>query len=257
MTKAPTIYGRIGFLWTDTATLLRCKARRTNQRRGFTLIEIMIAMFVLAVVISLVFGSLDGVLGSADHVNAQSDLLEMCQSGMNRITADLNALHIMNYPRYAPPGIDNDDDEEKALYRIEGEAVSMGGHSLAKLRFASLAHLPLNHDAREGIAEIVYYILESEDDGYTLRRKDTLYPYPEFEEDENDPIVCEQVQTFEVVYFDHEGRETEDWDSQSNDVEYATPVAIAIKLAVGDEQAPMVLDTRIALPVHRYKELKR
>lgn len=215
----------------------------------------MIAMFILAVVISLVFGSLDGVFGSADHVNAQSDLLEMGQSCMDRITADLNALHIMNYPRYQPPGIN--DDEQEALYRIEGEAVSMGGHSFAKLRFASLAHLPLNHVAREGIAEIVYYILESESGGYTLHRKDTLYPYPEFEEDENDPIVCEQVKTFEVVYFDHEGRETEDWDSQSDDVEYATPVAIAIKLAVGNEQAPMVLSTRIALPVHRYKELKR
>jgi hypothetical protein len=100
-------------------------------------------------------------------------------------------------------------------------------------------------------------MLESEDGEYTLRRKDTLYPYPEFEEDEMDPIVCEQVQAFEVLYFDHEDRETEDWDSQSDDVEYATPVAMAIMLAVGDEETPMVLNTRIALPVHRYKELKR
>lgn len=255
MTKAHTICGRIGSLWIDTAALLRSRTRLITRRRGFTLMEIMIAMFILSVVISLVFGSLDGVFGSADHVNAQSDLLEMGQSCMDRITADLNALHIMNYPRYQAPDIN--DDKEEALYRFEGEAVSMGGHSLAKLRFASLAHLALNHDTREGIAEIVYYILESEDGEFTLRRKDTLYPYPEFEEDENDPIVCEQVQTFEVVYFDHEGRDTEDWDSQSDDVEYATPVAIAIKLAVGDEQAPMVLSTRIALPVHRYKELKR
>lgn len=255
MTKALTICGRTGSSRTDTAALLRNRVRGSHVPRGFTLIEIMIAMFILAVVISLVFGSLDGVLGSADHVNAQSDLLEMGQSCMDRITADLNALHIMNYPRYQPPDIN--DDKQEALYRIEGEAVSMGGHDFAKLRFTSLAHLPLDHVAREGIAEIVYYMLESEGGGYTLHRKDTLYPYPEFEEDENDPIACEQVQTFEVVYFDHEGRETEDWDSQSDDVEYATPVAIAIKLAVGDEQAPMVLNTRIALPVHRYKELKR
>lgn len=255
MMKALTICERIGSLWTDPDIKLRNEARRSDWRSGFTLIEIMIAMFILAVVISLVFGSLDGVFGSADHVNAQSDLLEMGQSCMDRITADLSALHIMNYPRYKPPGID--DDDEEALYRIEGEAISMGGHSFAKLRFASLSHLPLNHDAREGIAEIVYYIIESDDDGYTLHRKDNLYPYPEFEEDENDPIVCEQIHAFELTYFDHEGRETDDWDSQSDDVEYATPVAIAIKLAVGDEQAPMVLNTRIALPVHRYKELKR
>ncbi len=222
---------------------------------GFTLIEIMIAMFIMAIVVSLVFGSLDGVLGSADHVNAQTDLLEMGQSCINRITTDLNALHIQTYPRYMPPGIADDDDEE--LYRFEGEAVSMGGNSFAKLRFTSLAHLPLNQVPREGIAELVYYILESENGSYTLRRKDTLYPYPEFEEDERDPIVCEQVRTFELLYYDHEGRELEDWYSQSDDVEFATPVAIAVKLAVGDETAPMVLSTRIKLPVHRYKELKR
>ncbi len=242
-------------MWTETAAMLHSSSDRQHLHYGFTLMEIMIAMFILAVVISLVFSSIDSVLGSADHVNAQSDLLEMGQSGMNRITADLNALHIMDYPRYQPPGIA--EDEREALYRIEGEAVSMGGHQFAKLRFTSLAHLPLNHDAREGIAEIIYYVLGSEGDGYTLRRKDTLYPYPDFEEDENDPVVCEKLQTFEVLYFDHEGRETEDWDSQSRNVEYATPVAVAIKLAVGDNDAPMVLNTRIALPVYRYKELRR
>ncbi len=242
-------------MWTEPEALPRNGSDRQSQRCGFTLIEIMIAMFILAVVISLVFGSLDGVLGSADHVNAQSDLLEMGQSGMDRITADLNALHIMDYPRYQPPEIA--DDEQEALYRIKGEAVSMGGRHFAKLRFTSLAHLPFNHDARQGIAEIVYYMLESENDAYTLRRKDSLYPYPDFEEDQNDPIVCEHVQAFEVLYFDHEGQETDDWDSQSRNVEYATPVAVAVKLAVGDKDAPMVLNTRVALPVHRYKELKR
>jgi general secretion pathway protein J len=226
-----------------------------SRRNGFTLMEIMIAMFVLSVVISLVFASLDGVLGSADHVNAQSDILEMGQTCMERIAADLDALHIMTYPRYAPPGIDDDDEDE--LYRIEGEAVSMGGETFAKLRFASLAHLPLNQVPREGIAEIVYYILETEDSGYTLRRKDTLYPYPEFEEDESDPILCEQVHGFKVLYYDHEDREVEDWNSQSNDVDYATPVAIAFKLTVGDETSPMILSRRIKLPVHRFKELKR
>jgi len=227
--------------------------RRRKKRGGFTLIEIMIAMFILAVVVSLVFSSLDGILSTADHVNIQSDLLEMGQSAMDRITADLNALHIMAYPRYSPPGIDDDP----GLYRIQGEPVSMGGHNFAKLRFASLAHLPLNHDLREGIAEIVYYMIESDQDGYILHRKDSLYPYLEFEEDESDPIVCEQVRAFELVYFDHENREVDSWDSESDDVEYATPVAIAIKLAVGDENAPMVLNTRILLPLHRYKELKR
>ena len=255
MMTIATICAPIACTLTEPADFPGGSVQPMPRHGGFTLIEIMIAMFILAVVISLVFASLDGVLGSADHVNAQSDVLEMGQNCMDRIAADLGSLHITTYPRYKPPGIDDDDEDD--LYRIEGEAVSLGGETFAKLRFATLAHLPLNHVPREGIAEVVYYVLETDDSGYTLRRKDTLYPYPDFEEDERDPILCEQVRGFKVLFYDHEGREVDDWNSQSNDVDYATPVAIAIKLTVGDETSPMVLSRRIELPVHRYKQLKR
>lgn len=255
MITIATICEPIVFSWTEPTAVPGGSVPQVSRRNGFTLMEIMIAMFVLSVVITLVFSSLDGVLGSADHVNAQSDVLEMGQSCMDRVAADLNALHITTYPRYKPPGIDDDDEDD--LYRIEGEAVSLGAETFAKLRFASLAHLQLNQVPREGIAEIVYYMLETDDNGYTLRRKDTLYPYPEFKEDKSDPILCEQVRGFKVLYYDHEGRELDDWNSQSNHVDYATPVAIGLKLTVGDETSPMVLSRRIKLPVHRYKDLKR
>ena len=120
-----------------------------------------------------------------------------------------------------------------------------------------MAHLPLNHDAREGIAEIVYYVQQTPANDFIIRRADKLYPYPEFEENETDPVVCEQVRGFKLTYFDTNNREYEEWDSESDDTEYGTPRAIGIELKIGDEDAPYVFSTQIDLPVYRYQPLKR
>jgi general secretion pathway protein J len=120
-----------------------------------------------------------------------------------------------------------------------------------------MAHLPLNHDAAEGVAGIIYYAQETPDNSYVIRRADHLYPYPEFEERETDPVLCEQVLDFTLTYFDANGKEYEEWDSESDDAEYSTPRTIKIKLALGDETAPDIFTTQIAMPVYRYEPIKR
>ena len=225
----------------------------TKSRRGFTLLEILIAIFILAVVVSLVFGTFDGIFSSAEHVNESSDLSDMGNASLDRMRADLKAIHVMLYPRYTPP----DADHEPDLYRIEGEPLSVGGHDTAKIRFASLAHLPLNQDGRDGIAEIVYYALENPDGTLDLHRADHLYPYPDFEPNPNDPVVCEQLLEYEIKYFDYDGNEYSEWNSESSSEDFNTPVAIRVKLIIGTQENPMTFSTRIALPTFRYKAEKK
>ena len=210
-------------------------------------------MFIFGLVVTLIFTSFDGVLSSADHVNAASDLFEMGKACLDRMSMDLQNLHIATYPRYKPPGI-NDKPE---IYRLVGEVAGVGGNSFATLRFASLAHLSLNQDTREGIAEIVYYVQAKEDGTYVLRRADKLYPYPEFEESPSDPVLCEQVRSFELIYYDAEGREFKEWNSEDDNYECSTPRTIAIKLTIGDAQASYLFSTEITPPMYRYRPLKR
>lgn len=226
-----------------------------DDSRGFTLLEILTAIFILAIVVSLVLGAFDAIFTNADRVNINSDLNEMGSAALDRMAKDLKAIHVMLYPRYQPPQLLEDEPD---IYRLEGKTNSVGGHTFTWLRFTSLAHLPLNHDADEGVAEIVYYVQKTPENDYIIRRADHLYPYPEeFEESETDPELCEQVQSFTLTYFDVNGKEYEEWDSESDDTEYSTPRAIKIELALGDETAPDVLTTQITLPVYRYKPVKR
>jgi general secretion pathway protein J len=232
----------------------RRQAAPGADSRGFTLLEILTAIFILAIVVSLALGAFDAIFSNADRVNVSSDLNEMGGAALDRMATDLKAVHVMLYPRYQPPQL---LDDEPDIYRVEGKTTNVGGHTFAWLRFTSMAHLPLNHDADEGVAEIVYYVQETPDNDYIIRRADHLYPYPEFEERETDPELCEQVRDFTLTYFDADGKEYEEWDSESEDSEYGTPRAIKIKLALGDETAPDVFTTEIVLPVYRYKPIKR
>ena len=211
-------------------------------------------MFIFAIVISLAFGSFNSVFSSADQLKLSSDLVEMGNACLNRVKLDLEGVHVSLYPRYKTPDIDADPD----IYRVVGNEEMNGGKTFAKLRFASLAHLPLNQDAREGIAEIVYYVMSSKADGYVLKRADHLYPYPEkFEENPLDPTVCEKIRSFKIVFYDNEGREHESWDSESDDNEYGTPKTVMIKISLGDDDNNFTFSTEIALPVQRWQPVKK
>lgn len=222
--------------------------------KGFTLVEILVAVFILAIVVSLVMGSFNGIYEGADRINLGSDLHELGNACLNRMAKDLQSMHVSAYPRYNRPDIDDDPE----IYHIKGEKRSSGGNTFGWLRFTSMAHLPFNQQVSEGIAEIVYYVQQTPENDYILRRADKLYPYPEeFEESETDPILCEKLRKFEVTYYDAKGREFDEWDSESDDMEFGTPRAIGIKLEVGTEALSYMFQSRLAVPAYRYKEVKR
>jgi general secretion pathway protein J len=226
-----------------------------NERRsgGFTLLEILTAMVILAIVVTLVFGSFNGVFSNANAINAGSDLFEMGSGCLARISNDLQAIHVSLYPRYKIPDMDAEPDP----YRVFADQESLGGGSFARLRFTSLSHLPLNQDPREGIAQIVYYAQQTEDREIILRRSDHLFPYPEFEENTTDPVMCEKVRTFEMIYYDAEGREYSEWNSDDDDFEYGTPRSVSIRLVVGTQDESFTFSTEIRLPMYRYEPVKR
>ena len=52
-----------------------------------------------------------------------------------------------------------------------------------------------------------------------------------------------------MTYYDKEGREFEDWDSEDDDYDYSTPNAVRIELKLGSEENAYEFRTAIQLPV--------
>ena len=70
---------------------------------GFTLLEIMVAIFIFALVITTVFGSFRAVFSSADAIGGDVAVFETARTCLGRMATDLGALVVSDYPRYAKP----------------------------------------------------------------------------------------------------------------------------------------------------------
>ena len=217
--------------------------------RGFTLMEILLAFLILGIVLTTILASFNAVFSTTDTLRNSSRYYDMAKNCLNRMTLDLGALYITQPPLYKPPNFDDPPNP----YRIIGSINEIGGTSFAMVRFASNAHIPLNKSIKRGIAEIVYYVQGQDDGQPVLRRGDHLYPYPPFEENSGDPILTEHVKSLAFKYYDSEGSEFEEWNSDSEEYGYATPAAIGIQLEIGDESVSYNFETTVRFAVNREK----
>lgn len=212
---------------------------------GFTLMEVLIAILIFGIIVTTIFASHRAVFVSAPIVESNIDLYEMAGTCLGRIALDLRSIYITQPPLYQKPEFNAEPDP----YRLVGSAE--GGDSTPRLRFTSLAHLPMEQSRREGVAQIAYYETSAGEDLVQLRRADSLYPYPAFEAQEKDPILCDMVKRLEVNYLDQEGNEHEYWDSESDEFDYATPAAIHFLIEFVRNGTTSVFETRVTLPVVR------
>lgn len=219
---------------------------------GFTLLEILLAIFIFGIVMSTIFGTFNAVVSRTDAIKNGTGGYEMARTCLNRITQDLTAIYLDQRPMYTPPDFDDGPDP----YGFFGKITFEGNKSFSWLRFASTEHLAMNGKPPTGIAEIVYYVKERgyPDSEFVLKRADTSYPYDEdyvFEEKDSDPVLCEGVEEFTLVYTDEEGNEQETWDSDADLFKYASPRAVTVKLAIRNGDFVHGFETRIVLPIFR------
>jgi general secretion pathway protein J len=216
---------------------------------GFTLLEILVAVFILGVVVTTVLASFNMVFSNAESLEGTASVFDMGKTCLSRISGDLENIFILERPLYKTPGRDDPPD----LYRIQGSVDNLGGTKIAKLRFASRAHVPLGKSRPEGIAEIVYYVQAGPGGNLRLKRADNLYPYPRFEERSTDPVLCENVKALAFEYIDGEGKTFDHWDSESSNFSHATPVSVAVRLEIVDGNDTYGFQTTVALPSVRRK----
>ena len=225
--------------------------RSINQQpsAGFTLLEILIAIFIFGIIVTTIFGSYRLIFSDTDVIHKDMMSYAMARIYLNRMILDLQSVHLRLPPDYAPPDFADPPDP----FRIVGETSDIEGSSFPRLRFASPAHLPLGENKPGGIAEIVYYVQPAGESKYILKRSDNLYPFLGFQEKTNDPILCENIKTLTIKYYDQEGAEYELWNSDSEIYGYATPKAIEIKLELDTGSGSLPFATMVTLPVRREK----
>jgi general secretion pathway protein J len=215
---------------------------------GFTLLEIMLAIFIFAIVLTTLFGSFNTVFSNAAAVDEDLIYYEVARNGLNRMITDFQTIEITTADEFILPELNESNDR----FRFLGDFLDAGSETFPQISFASRSHLPLGSQRIPGVGLIRYYVEQRSSGEYVLKRSDRHFLIDaEEDQDAFDPVLLNRLKSFQVVYFDEEGDEYEQWDSDADDYEYATPSVILIKFELGNDTISHFFETKIALPLVR------
>ncbi|HHO49073.1 MAG TPA: type II secretion system protein [Desulfobacteraceae bacterium] len=198
-------------------SILRCS-------RAMTLLEIMLALLVLAMVFSMVAVSLSGSLRVIEATREQGEIYFRAQVALQRISEDLASALLVD-------GFD-----------FIGENTEIDGRPAAALFFTSTAHVVFDprYD-HPGIAHISYKMVPGEDDGdgMVLVREDRLLGTTAMPESGSEvPVIgyllSDRLRSVRCTYFDEIGEEHETWSTVAEDQDDPSrrklPVAVQCSL---------------------------
>ena len=191
----------------------------TQKQKGFTLIEILVAIAISAVIFTLIYGSFATSFAVSDQIMEEREFYRTVRLTLARM---INEFETAYWNR----------DEEGTLFmgsRFEGN-----GYSRDSVRFTSLSHYRRGGEVRESDLNRIRYYLEEEDDRSTL----LLFHEEEvnlFSLTPKTQQVFELGEKFKGLQFRYyDGKEwLENWDSTINQ---GLPKAIEIKLFLEDAQ---------------------
>ena len=219
---------------------------KVSKKNGFTLIEILIAIFILTTVLTTVYAAYTGTFRLMKDTRRGDNIYSMARTAMNRITKDMESAC-----------------SRKGSFRFASGEIEKEG--FMELSFLSSAHLNFYDERSSGIAVISYFIVEEDEkESCILKRKDDLYrdKAEEAEEEisrEGGYILCEGLQSLTYKFYDDSGEEHDSWDSESDSKAQNNKVPSVVSIQMDfinpdDKDKPYRFMTKVFLPVAENNE---
>lgn len=226
---------------------------KSNTKRisGFTLLEILVAMFILGIVLSTIFTIFTGTIKNITYAESQADIYQMARVALERIQEDLECSLILKEDETLG---DEGDSPGPGIFSGKNETVD--DRDADSLSFLSSKHLSMDHEDNDpGLAIITFYVKENdEEEGLDLYRTDVSEREQAPEEKTGGLILCEGLHSVNLMYYDSNGDEYESWDSSEGEFKDRLPAMVSIQLKFLDEsnpEEPLKFGTAIALPMAR------
>ena len=225
----------------------------SKKNSGFTLAEILIAIFIFAVVLTTIYTSYTGTFRIVNETEYQAEIYRMARITMERMLEDLESIYI-------PKSEGNPESGESPIQSVqfEGKDREIKGMCADTIRFISRAHINLSgQDEDTGKTEIGYYVKENEEgEDLVLYRSDR----PMFEqsllleEDSGGFVLCERLVSVNFTYYEENGEALEGWDPESDALKDKIPIMVSISLDFVNPlnpEVPLRFMTSVALPIEK------
>ncbi len=212
-----------------------------RESGGFTLIEILMAISIFAIVISLAYGSYRATFHIIDSTESQTEIYGKAQIAMDLISHDLGSLYL------GTNGF------------LQGKPQNSGTRKADTMRFTSTAHLALNRNEQAAGYATITYTVEEDPETRDLRlfRQDTAFRPQETDEPETNRglLLCDGLQEVQFLYQGSNGEQQDSWDSreieESDTHAQKLPDRIEINLLFSNPAAdaqPITFKTAVTYP---------
>jgi len=170
------------------------KARRTRRQRGMTLIEIMAAMAILAIVASLLYSAFVQTAQNKQRIESELDRYHEIYSGIERIAQELSMAYTSAHR-----------NPNEALRTMITGFVAKDSGSSSRVDFTSFAHRRLYRNAHESDQnELSYFVVPDPKNSSrrVLARREQRRVDDDFRKGGQTQILIENVRSFELSYLD-------------------------------------------------------
>lgn len=225
-----------------------------DSERGFTLVEVLVAMAIFSLVLLAVFSSFDAFMASSRIIQNRQASGLAAEPGLKVMRADLMQVFATQVPQYRKPDLRGDPDDPQDKFRFYAGQTSAGGKQFSTLSFTSLSPIQFTCPLlgqESGVTRITYYV-HAHNDRLDLFRADR----PLFLDGDKmktmpctDPVLIRDIHSFDLAFHDAEEDEHSDWDSEEESFGYALPARVAIRIRLkGDTQD---METVVLIPITR------
>jgi general secretion pathway protein J len=210
-----------------------------HDQSGFTLIEIMLALALMAFVTSLLWGTFAQTVKIKKRIESEQDRTHTVRVALMRMSREIEMAFL--------------SDSESVGTEERRTVFSGTSHNdFDELHFAWFGHQRMRAEAPEGdTAMVSYFSMPDPDDPMVtnLMRKETkrleakdpkLIPAETY-------ILCPAVSRLKFAYYDYKEKDwREEWDTSTADGLQYLPTQVRISLTVLDERGMAVTFTSIA-----------
>jgi general secretion pathway protein J len=187
--------------------LLRRRSSRSSLRSsGFTLLELLLAIAIAAVIITVVNIAFFQSHANVEAIGTQREIYQTARIVMDRMIKDLTCAYLPTDNRQMTA-------EEISLYRFVGVDDDTGETDRDTLSFTTTTDIGFS-SVSGTVCEVGYYLKEDEEEKgvFTLMRREDPTPHFGVTKAGQELEIAEGVTGMNIVYLDEASQEIDEWD---------------------------------------------
>lgn len=211
-------------------------------KAGFTLLEVMIALSILAAISISIFGVTSQTLNSKSSTEERDEINHSATLALGKMAEDLNMAYIVNSKDLLGQDFDGDLGFQGTEERVD---------------FVSFSHLRYLQNAKETeSAELSYYLepMPDEPGKRMLMRRESTQIDKNLQEGGNAIPLLEGVDSIKLEYYDDKSKEWKrSWDTRSVDFGSKLPAAVKVTIETTrpDEEEKTTFTTVAPIELYR------